>query len=158
MLPTCILYCNAGPGCLNCWQVIMLLRIANIILVLGRVYFRDSRSFTLRKLYGEAKIGQETKKGMANVQTIQTLGVFYVHQSHLAFSGTFFFVLFCFVFLDGPHSTLCKVSYHSTKFQEQKNMHSVSYSINRPFLKGCVLKVHIKISWHYRLDLKCLEI
>lgn len=116
MLPTCILYCNAGPGCLNCWQVIMLLRIANIIFVLGRVYFRDSRSFTLRKLYGEAKIGQETKKGMANVQTIQTLGVLYVHQSHLAFSGTFFFV--CFVFLDGPHSTLCKVFYHSTKFQE----------------------------------------
>ena len=74
----------------------MLLRIANIIFVLGRVYFRDSRSFTLRKLYGEAKIGQETKKGMANVQTIQTLGVLYVHQSHLAFSGTFFFGLVCF--------------------------------------------------------------
>ena len=158
MLPTCILYCNAGPGCLNCWQVIMLLRIANIILVLGRVYFRDSRSFTLRKLYGEAKIGQETKKGMANVQTIQSC----TSINPILHSVVRFFFWFGLFFWMGP--ILPCARYPTTQqssrsiLQRAKNMHSVSYSINQPFLKVCVLKVHIKISGHYRLDLKCLEI
>lgn len=109
MLPTCILYCNAWPGCLNFWQVIMLLCIANIIFIFGRVYLRDCRSFTLRKLYGEAKIGQETKKRMANVQMIQTSGVLHAHQTHLAFSGMFCLFV-CFFFSGGPHSTLSEVS------------------------------------------------
>ena len=67
MLLTCILYCDAGPGCLitTVRKFSMLLLIANIIFIFVRFFFGDFRSFTSGKLSGEAKKGRETEKRTA---------------------------------------------------------------------------------------------